>query len=38
MRKRRGLAGAVWPDQGIEFARADGEIERVDRKAVKTFC
>jgi hypothetical protein len=34
----RRFAGAVRPEQGIEFARADGEIKRVDRGAVKTLC
>ena len=38
MRKRRGLAGAVGADQRIELAGADGEIERIDRRAVKTLC
>ena len=36
--QRRGLAGAVGPEQRIEFAGSDGEIERVDREAVKTLC
>ena len=36
--QRRGLAGAVGPEQRVEFAGADGEIERVDREAIKTFC
>ena len=34
----RGLAGTVGPDQGVEFAPADGEIKRIDREAVKTLC
>ena len=38
MRKRRGLAGAVGPEQRIEFAAANGEIEPVDRGAVETLC
>ena len=38
MRKRRGLAGAVGAEQGVEFAGANGEIERIDRGAVKTLC
>ena len=33
----RGLAGAVGAEQGIKFAGADGEVERVDRGAVKTL-
>ena len=33
-----GLAGAVGADQRVEFTRSDGEIERVDRGAVKTLC
>ena len=36
--QRRGLAGAVGPDQRIELARLDGEIERIDREAIKTLC
>ncbi len=36
--QRRGLAGAVGAEQGIEFAGADSEIERIDREAVKTLC
>ncbi len=36
--QRRGLAGAVGPDQRVELAWLDREIERVDRKAVKTLC
>ena len=36
--QRRGLAGAVGADEGVEFARTDSEIERVDRRAVKTLC
>ena len=35
--QRRGLAGAVGPEQRIEFAGSDGEIERIDREAVKTL-
>ena len=33
----RGLAGAVGAEQGVEFASAHGQIERVDRGAVKTL-
>ena len=33
----RGLAGAVGAEQGVEFAGANGQIERVDRRAVKTL-
>jgi hypothetical protein len=35
--QRRGLAGPVGPEQCVEFAPADGEIQRVDRKPVKTL-
>ena len=35
--QRRGLAGAVRPKQRVEFARTDGEIEIIDRKALKTL-
>ena len=33
----RGLAGAVGAEQGVEFAGANGEVERIDRRAVKTL-
>ena len=33
----RGLAGAVGAEQRVEFAGSDGEIERIDREAVKTL-
>jgi hypothetical protein len=36
--QRRGLAGAVGPDQRVELAWLDREIERIDREAVKTLC
>ena len=36
--QRRGLASAVGTDQGVELACAHGEIERIDRQAVKTLC
>ena len=36
--QRRGLAGTVGSDQGVELAGTDGEIECVDRGAVKTLC
>ena len=32
-----GLAGAVGAKQRIKFAGSDGEIECIDRKAVKTL-
>ena len=35
--QRRGLAGAVRAEQRVEFAGADGEIEIIDRKALKTL-
>ena len=34
----RGLAGAVGPEQRVEFAGTDREIERIDREAIKTLC
>ena len=33
----RGLAGAIGAEQGVEFAGANGQVERVDRRAVKTL-
>ena len=35
--QRRGLAGAVRAEQCVEFAGANREIERIDRRAVKTL-
>ena len=35
--QRRGLAGAVRAEQRVEFAGANREIERIDRRAVKTL-
>ena len=35
--QRRGLARAVGAEQRVEFAPAHGEIERIDRQAVKTL-
>ena len=32
-----GLAGAIGAEQGVEFARANGQVERVDRGTVKTL-
>ena len=34
----RRLAGAIRSEQGVEFAFADGQMERIDRKAIKTLC
>ena len=36
--QRRGLAGAVRPDQRVELAAIDGEVERVDRGPVETLA
>ena len=33
----RGLAGPVGAEQCVEFRAADGKIERIDRRAVKTL-
>ena len=33
--QRRGLAGAVRPEQRVELAGADREIEMIDRRAVE---
>jgi len=33
----RGLAGAIGAEQGVKFACANGQVERVDRRAVKTL-
>ncbi len=34
----RGLAGSVWPQQGVKLAGPHDEIEAVDRRLVKTFA